>query len=168
MFIILLLIYLTFAMGYPRALREWYLMIPIFLFFLFYFFIYPLVNQKGVHGYRNKLIAQDRISRRTPDPFDYIAKGLGRSTVIVLLLLLPLLFLPYFNGESFAENQEEYLVPSTHQNAVVLRIYGDNLICGELDRDGKKLNGNFFVLKVDDEPRPVLSVQTVGRLGIKH
>jgi hypothetical protein len=161
------LIYIAFAIDYPSARREWYLIIPIFIIFIFLSFIGPAITHRNIKGYRNRLIAQDEINAAT-NPINYIEKHLGRSIVIILLLLLPWIALPYFNGETDAAEQENFLVPSTHQSSVVLRIYGDNLICAELDPQGVKLTGRFFVISMDDEPKPYLSLQEIGRLTPKN
>ena len=115
-------------------------------------------------GYRNRLIAQDKANVAT-NPINYIERYIGRSLVIIVLLLLPWVLLPYFNGETDASEQQDFLVPSTYQNSVVLRIYGDNLICAELDPQGTKLTDRFFTMSMDDEPKPYLSLQEIGRLA---
>jgi uncharacterized membrane protein len=61
-----------------------------------------------------------------------------------------------------AENQKDFFVPSTSPNSVVLKIYGDNLICAPFN--GKTVEPSFFVLKVNDESRPVLELKRVGPL----
>ncbi len=157
------LIYIVFAIDYPAAWRAWYFIIPLFIALIFLLFISPLITQSKVEGYRNKLIAQDKIDVAT-NPINYIERYIGRSAVIILLLFLPLIALPYVNGESDATGQENFLVPSTYQSSVVLRIYGDNLICAELDPQGAKMTGRFFMISMDDEPRPYLQLQKVGRL----
>jgi len=158
------LIYIAFAIDYPSARREWYFIIPILIIFILLLFIGPAITHRTVKGYRNRLIAQDKINVAT-NPINYIERHIGRSTVIILLLLLPWIALPYFNGETDATEQENFLVPSTYQSSVVLRIYGDNLICAELDPQGDKLTGNFFMISMDDEPRPYLRLQEIGRLA---
>lgn len=164
MLMVLGFIFVAFAINYPRAWREYYFMVPFFACIIFLLFVSPLITQRKVQGYRNKLIAQDKIDTAT-NPLNYIERHIGRSAVIILLLLLPLIALPYFNGETNATEQESFLVPSTYQSSVVLRIYGDNLICAELDPQGGNLTGRFFMINMDDEPRPYLSLQKIGRLA---
>jgi hypothetical protein len=161
------LIYIALAIDYPRAWREWYFMVPLFIFFVLLFFVTPAITQREVRGYRNKLIAQDKRDAET-NPINYIERHIGRSAVIILLFLLPLIAFPYINGEANATEQENFLVPSTYQSSVVLRIYGDNLICAELDPQGGKLTGRLFMISMDDEPRPYLRLQKIGRLAPKN
>ena len=158
------LIYIAFAIDYPSARREWYLIIPIFVLFISLYFIAPAISHRSMKGYRNRLIAQDKANVAT-NPINYIERYIGRSLVIIVLLLLPWVLLPYFNGETDASEQQDFLVPSTYQNSVVLRIYGDNLICAELDPQGTKLTDRFFTMSMDDEPKPYLSLQEIGRLA---
>jgi hypothetical protein len=164
---IIVLIYIAFAIDYPIARREWYYIVPILIIFIFLLFISPAITHRNVKGYRKRLIAQDKINAAT-NPINYIERHIGRSTAIILLLLLPLIALPYLNGETDATEQENFLVPSTYQSSVVLRIYGDNLICAELDPQGSKLTGRLFMISMDDEPRPYLRLQKVGRLVPKN
>jgi hypothetical protein len=164
---IIAVIYIAFAIDYPSARREWYFIIPIFIIFIFLFFIGPAITHRNIKGYRNRLIAQDGIDAAT-NPINYIERHIGRSLAIMLLLLLPWIALPYFNGETDASEQQNFLVPSTYQNSVVLRIYGDNLICAELDPHGAMLTDRFFMISMDDEPKPYLSLQEIGRLAPKN
>jgi hypothetical protein len=164
MLLIIGIIYVAFAIDYPSARREWYFIIPILIIFIFLLFIAPAIGHTNTKGYRNRLIAQDKMNAAT-NPINYIERHLGRSVAIILLLLLPWILLPYFNGQTDATEQEYFLVPSTYQSSVVLRIYGDNLICAELDSQGGKLNGTFFMIGMDDEPKPYLSLRKIGRLA---
>jgi len=160
-----ILAYIGLAFGYYRAFQEWYLILPIFVYFTALFFIGPLWTQKSVTGgYIEKLAAQDKADRKTPYPLTLITKNAGGSTIGIVLFVSLLLLLSYFSGEDTATRQEYFLVPSTNENSVVLRIYGDELICTQLDNQSNKPNGNLFILKLDDEPRPILSSRKVGPL----
>jgi len=160
-----ILVYITIAFGYHRAFQEWYFMIPLFVYFMFFLFIGPLLTRRNTTGgYRNKLAAQDEADRETSYPLTLITKYGGWTTFGILFLVLLLLSLSYFSGEDTATRQEYFLVPSTNENSVVLRIYGDELICTQLDKQSNKPNGKLFILKLDDEPRPILSLQKVGPL----
>jgi len=135
------------------------------LYFIFLLFLGPLWTRRNVTGgYIKKLVAQDKADRQTPYPLTFITKHLRSTTIGILLFVLLLFSLPYFSGEDTATKQEYFLVPSTNANSVVLRIYGDELICTELDKQSNKPNGKFFILKLADEPRPTLSLQKVGPL----
>jgi hypothetical protein len=156
-------IYIAFAIDYPSARREWYLIIPIYFIFIFMFFIAPAIAFRRTKGYRRRLIVQDR-RNVAANPLNYIEKHVGRSVVIILLLLVPWILLPYSTGQTDAVEQTRFLVPSTYQNSVVLRIYGENLICADLDPHNHHLTGSFFMMRVSDEPKPHLSLRDIGHL----
>jgi formate hydrogenlyase subunit 3/multisubunit Na+/H+ antiporter MnhD subunit len=90
----------------------------------------------------------------------------GQKTTIALVLiaivLILLVWLPWYTGELQAKAQTRFWVPSTYPQSVVLRICGDRLICGGLDETG--LDGSFFVIRLDDEPKPVLTLNEIGHL----
>jgi len=162
-----LLSYFTFALGYQRAFQEWYIAIGLIVCFALVLFVAPLRTRKDVSGgYIARLAAQDEADRQTPDPLAFVTKRIGSATIGISVFLLALLLLSYLNGEDAATRQEYFLVPSTHKDAVVLRVYGDRLICTHLDERSNAPDGRLFVLRLDDEPRPVLSLQRVGTLVI--
>lgn len=163
--VFIVLSYITFALGYHRAFREWYFAIPLFVYFVLVLFVGPFWTRKNVTGgYIAKLAAQDEVDRQTPHPLTFITKHIGWATIGILFFVFVVLSLSYLSGEDTATRQEYFLVPSTNENSVVLRIYGDELICTQLDKQSNKPNGKLFILKLDDEPRPVLSLQKVGPL----
>lgn len=160
-----LLGYIAFALGYQRAFQEWYLAIVLLVYFALVLFVVPRWTRKDVTGgYIAKLAAQDEADRQAPDPLAFITKRIGWATIGILFFLAAVLLLSYLNGEDAATRQEYFLVPSTDKDSVVLRVYGDRLICTQLDERSNEPNGRLFVLKLDDEPRPVLSLQKVGPL----
>jgi hypothetical protein len=135
------------------------------VYFVLLLFVGPLWTRRNVTGgYIAKLAAQDEADRQTPYPLTFITRHVGWTTIGILFFVLLLLSLSYLSGENTATRQEYFLAPSTNENSVVLRIYGDELICTQLDKQSNKPNGKLFILKLDDEPRPVLSLQKVGPL----
>lgn len=161
----ILLSYIAFAFGYYRAFQEWYLAMPLLVYFALVLFVGPLWTRKNVTGgYIAKLAAQDEADRQAPHPLAFITKHIGWATIGILCFVLAVLLLSYLSGEDTATRQEYFLVPSTNTDAVVLRIYGDRLICTQLDEQSNEPDGRLFVLQLDDEPRPVLSLQKVGPL----
>ena len=89
------------------------------------------------------------------------------AAVLIVITVALGLYLSHESGQATAMSQKDFFVPSTNQNSVVLRIYGDNLICAPFDRGNKTVERSFFVLKVDDDPRPVLTLEKVGPLTSK-
>jgi hypothetical protein len=83
-------------------------------------------------------------------------------SVVISMLAIVVFWGVFTAGKEQALNQTDFLVPSTNPNSVVLRVYGDNLICAPFH--DKSVEPSFFVLKLDDEPRPHLELRNVGPL----
>ena len=83
-----------------------------------------------------------------------ITKYWPAFTVTILIILC---ILAYISGTMDASFQRTYLSPSTNPDSVVLRIYGDNVICATL-ADNTTIKRSYFVLKLN-EPDLVLSAR---------
>jgi hypothetical protein len=154
-----------FLILFPSLIDIWLIGVGFFVLFISIMFLMPLYTQRKIHGYINKLEAQDRITRETPMLLDYFVKSNTGATIFVIIIFV-ILFLGamFLGGYNMAKGQTDFLVPSTHQDSVVLRIYGDNLICAPLNIETKEVEKTFFVIKLDDEPRPQLNLVKLGPL----
>jgi len=90
----------------------------------------------------------------------------GRPVLSLALWgLFAVCLLAWVGGSTDVLFQREYLIPSTNPNSVVLRIYGDNIICAPLT-DDSIIERSFFVLKLD-EPNLTLHLREFpGRLRV--
>jgi hypothetical protein len=91
--------------------------------------------------------------------------------ILAILLLLAILPLAFLVGRGEAMSQQDFLVtftnPSMPPDTVVLRIYGDKMVCASFDFEKREVTKTFFVLKLDDEPRPKIYLAKVGPLKVK-
>ena len=114
------------------------------------------------------------------------SNSLFRSTNIaffILCIIISILLIAWI-GKKAASSQEEFLVrgaiPQSNQpEMVVLRIYGDNLICAEFDRQKRIVKTTFAVFKLANESRqgldakqnlistPLLRLEKVGPLKVE-
>ena len=83
-------------------------------------------------------------------------------TLIMILWLL--LVISNNAGDAAALKQEEFLVANTSPEMVVLRIYGDHLICAPFDRATKEAQRSYSVLNVADDPQLMVRLEKVGPL----
>lgn len=145
----------------------WFDMLLVFLIpvsvFVFFDFLYPLIKWKDIKGYRNKLKRDDEFDISKNTLLDSLMERIGLSIVVIIAFIGVLLIASYFNGSDTAQRQEEFFIPSTNQQLVVLRIYGDNLICAPLDREAKEIERNFFILEMSDI---ALKPEKVGPLTV--
>lgn len=140
----------------------------IFICLNLFWFVFPLILQWGKGSYIEKLQAQRKIDTEAPMKIlDYFISLLGPRTLMAIIAVVFLLLLSYLAGEAKALKQDEFLVPSTHPQTVVLRIYGENMICVPFDREEKEIQKSFFIIGMTDEPRPMLQLQRIGPLRVK-
>ena len=67
-----------------------------------------------------------------------------------------------------ARTKERFFVPSTAPDTVVLRIYGNRLICAPVDRTTKQIARAIQVLRLGDDPKMVLRSERIGPLRLKE
>lgn len=67
-------------------------------------------------------------------------------------------------GSDEAHRKIDFLVPSVKLEVVVLRIYGDRLICARLDRARKQVEQSFYVLQTTGAPDRQLRLEAIGPL----
>jgi hypothetical protein len=154
-----------FLVFFPSLTDIWLLIAGFFVLMIAIMFVVPLYTQRKIHGYINKLEAQDRTTRETPMLLDHLVKS-NTGAIIFVVIIFVILFLGgmFLNGYNMARGQTDFLVPSTHQDSIVLRIYGNNLICAPLNGKTKEVEKSFFIIKLDDEPRPQLNLMKLGPL----
>lgn len=126
-------------------------------------FLLPLSDPgaRKIKGYRNQLEAYDDPSRKRELPF---LKLLDLRTIVIFFLFLGAYGGAYLDGRAQALNQEEFLVPSTYPDSIVLRIYGDDMICAPLDPRSKVVEQTYFMLKASDSPKPTFTLTHTGRV----
>jgi len=134
--------------------------------FAFLDFVWPLLTQRGKRTYREKLEAADEIDRNTKTLFDMAISFLGVRTFLLLLLVGVLSAFAYSHGQYSAQHKVNYLTFQMDDGgeAVVLREYHDRLICAPFDRDGRCLEGGFFILETAGNYPLLLTLAEIGPL----
>jgi hypothetical protein len=109
----------------------------------------------------------ENADRKTTSFADLITKRLGPESGQFILFLI--IGTGLAQGASYGQalNQSEYLVTNTSPELVVVRIYGDNIICAPLDRATNEVQSTFTIRKVADDPKLTLTVETLGPLHRK-
>jgi len=150
------------------ARGVWLLLVPFLLIVIFIEFGFPLITHRKEASYREKLIAQERSDREIRFPvFDLFVRFAGRGGSYVFLGLMIIATICHARGRSSALNKDEFLVTTTSEEMVVLRIYDDKLICAPFERATREIKRSFVVLKVGEDPNLVLNLETVGPLHPK-
>jgi hypothetical protein len=63
--------------------------------------------------------------------------------------------------------EKEFLVLASSPDTVVLRIYGDNIICAPFNRSAKEMQRSFIIHKVGETPPLELRLEKIGPLVLK-
>jgi hypothetical protein len=82
--------------------------------------------------------------------------------LVALLILFP--SASWLEGLDRAQGLTSFLVTPRSPEMVVLRTYGDEMICAPFDRDTREVYQSFVVLKVGDDPNLMLHYEEVGPL----
>jgi len=86
--------------------------------------------------------------------------------LLVIAVFLFGIYIASNAGRSEAIKQEEYLVTNTTPELVVLRMYGDNLVCVPFDRTTGEIEESFSVIKNTGETGLALRLEKLGRLHL--
>lgn len=164
------LILLSLMLLYGRALwRSWAWPVAIYVFFVSLEFGLPLLTQRDKKSYREKLLAQEAIEGRIDSLPSRLFRLLGPRTYWVFVGVVFAIFLLHSAGSAQARRQQEFLVVRSTPECVVLRIYGDRLICAPFNRATGEVEPIFSVIEYVHsayEPRLQISLERVGPLSI--
>jgi hypothetical protein len=128
---------------------------PIYLMFLE--FVGPLRTQKEIPGYTEKLAAQQERDAM-------LIKSIPTFVLNMLLVVAILVLCSGFEGRKAALTKEVFMVPSINTHSVVLKVYGDKLICAPFDRESGRVEKSFFFIELGRDSNLMLVPQKVGPL----
>lgn len=161
------IVLLFFVFFWGKEWKEYATAIIIFAIIIFLEFLWPLVTCRERKTYSEKLAGQEEIERRLDPTYrrfsDYIAIKFGRHNVLIFLLLALFLCLIYEVGLIKAK-QREFFWQIEGDRKIVIRIYGDNLICADFDAEKHILDNLFNIVKITQEKKISLKMIKVGRL----
>jgi len=87
-----------------------------------------------------------------------------KSNIIIIALLILFSIISTAIGIVQAVTKEEYNVVNTSPEMVVLRIYGDNIICAPFNRISKKIYKDYVVKNINDF-NLVMTLEKIGPLS---
>ena len=125
----------------------------IFLPIMLIYYLLPIFRHKQIKGYMNKLKSSEELESRHAQTSRHLLWPKFGTKSILHFIILSLMFpIAYGAGWSNAANQEYFLVLERHKKEVVLRIYGETMICKPMDSE----MGIFWALE------PVFIIRKVG------
>lgn len=156
-----------FAFGGMRALPFFI----VFLVFGFSEFIVPLITQRDKKDYESKLQAYDDADWKFREERGALSvrliKLFGYKNIIFIFNLLVCVFLTQTIGEIAASRKIMFFVMPNNPQKVVVRIYGDNLICAPFDKETKTIKRDISIYKLTDPEARNLKFEILGPLKVE-
>lgn len=162
-------LFLLFIGVNPKAWQESIWLLCLLAFLALGEFGLPLLTQRDKKSYREKLLGQEAVEARVTDLFHVFGRRFGTLPMTIAVVMIMAILLSNIAGRSQAKRQEEFLVLASSPETVVLRVYGDDLVCAQFDRATKEIQPNFFTIKrvsLPSEPRIQLNLEKVGPLRL--
>lgn len=85
---------------------------------------------------------------------------------LLAILLIVGIYFSYSLGKSQALRETSYLVVNTEPESVVLRIYGDKMLCSPVNKKTRELSNKLLIFKVSDNRNIVFSRENIGPLHV--
>lgn len=162
-FIFIFLLIQVYFFGF-QTLRDWYLVLIYVVVFSLLQLAFPLI-QSG-KTYVSKLEAQEKIDGEVVDAYALIQNKFGKDSLLVIIAFILGMYIALSAGRAEAINQKDFLVTNSTPELVVLRIYGDNLICVPFDRITGEIEQNFSVIKNTGDISLALKLEELGQLHL--
>lgn len=156
---------LGFAL-YPYLATDlswWWLGGPIVLLIVGWF-VSPLLTQRTVQGYENKLVEQTQLEAGSQDIYGTFLDRFDRATNITLMFIVAMMFFAYGDGRRSAIEQEEYNLVEGESNMTLLRIYGEVAVLTTFNPKTHHLSGLVRFTKIPDGKGIEIRRAFVGRL----
>jgi hypothetical protein len=154
-----------FAM-YPYLTTDvsWWWFLVIIGILMFSWFLWPLITQRGVVGYENKIAEQARIESGNNDIYGLLLGRFDKASLITLIFVVAIMVFAYGDGRRSAIEQEEFNVVDGEGNFIVLRIYGDIVVSAAFDPKTRQLGGLITVTKLSEGKGIGVRRNNLGRL----
>ena len=148
----------------PVLNYSWFI---IFLVLLYY--ILPIFQYRKEKGYIDKIKASSNAEAAVfgRSLVDKMHRKFGYFRVVSLLTIL--FFVPAlsFNaGLSAAKGRSSFLVFHEESEYVVLKIYGEIMVCAQFKRTEREIVQRFVLRKIGETPRSWLSLERIGPLKV--
>ncbi|HUU41662.1 MAG TPA: hypothetical protein VMW42_12030 [Desulfatiglandales bacterium] len=162
----ILILFLANLLLFGALWKKWIFSLIFLIVMTSVVFFLPLITQRSKESYLEKIKA-DAESYEPEDLYGLLAKHLGRSYFYYLFCFFMFFLIVYSAGQAKAMKEKEFLVLASSPDTVVLRIYGDNIICSPFNRGTKEVQRSFIIHKVGETPPLELRLEKIGPLVLK-
>jgi hypothetical protein len=142
----------------------WLILLGILCFFGFFEFIFPLITQRRVAGYENKLLAQDKIDDAQKTLLDRVGNRYGYKGMGLVLAVVVLLSFAHSVGYANAKEQEDFFVVADAPDYVVAAIDDDMIILVAYDAAKMTLKRAYTIRRLASEHVWQLEKKHIGKL----
>lgn len=134
-------------------------------------FVIPIFTQRGKGKYAEKIAAHHRQClaehRKWLERNRTLRDFLSNYPPFLVLLVAAVLFVPAIVGFGNAYSQKDFLVIQDAADTVVLRIYGENMICAFYDKTTRTVLPKLVVHKLTGSTSKVMQWQRIGPLKVQ-
>jgi hypothetical protein len=149
----------------PSNWLYWIGFLILFVYILYLQLIFPLITQRS-KTYTSKLEGQEKTEQQFADSFVILRNRFGKDSVIIVMVFMIGLSISVSAGMGEAIQQKNFLVTNTTPELVILRIYGDNLICVPFDKNTGEYEPSFSIIKNTGETGLILRLENLGQLHL--
>jgi len=162
-----------YSIGY-FIISGWSAAIPfIILIFILGFssFIAPLITESDKKDYESKLQAFDKSDWEFREDRGVLSvrliRMIGHRNIMLIINLFICFGLTQTLGGVLASRQIRFFVIPSKPEKVILKIYGENLICAEFNRKTKNLKSEISIYKSVDPQVQNLKFEILGPLKVQ-
>ena len=162
----ILILFLASLILFGSLWKKWIIPLIFLIVFISVAFFLPLITQRSKGSYLEKIKA-DAGSTEPEDLYGSLERHLGWKYFYYLFCFFIFFLIVYSAGQAKAMKEKEFLVLASSPDTVVLRIYGDNIICAPFNRSAKEVQRSFIIHKVGETPPLELRLEKIGPLVLK-
>ena len=146
------------------SIRGWLSLVGVLCFLGFFEFVWPLITQPQVAGYKNKLLAQDNFDAAQNTFWDRIGNRYGYKGVGLVVAVLVLIFVAHSVGYSNAKEQEDFFVLADAPGYVVAAMDDDVILLVAYDPATMTLKRAYTIRRLASEHVWQLEKKHIGKL----
>ena len=147
--------------------RTWPVLI-IFVLIAFIEFVFPVFNQKGKKDYSEKIQAdwdKEWELRQIKNTLSWqLVSRFGHKTISTVINVIIFALFLHSAGEVAASKQISFFTIPSAADKVILKIYGDKLVCAQVDRTTKIIKKEVFLYLMADSDVKSFKLEDIGPL----
>lgn len=116
----------------------------------FFAFVVPLITQRKVAGYENKLEAQARDQNKEGSPGNALIARIGTAPLLFIAMVCGASIFSFLLGQENAKKRTDYFALKSDQTKLVISQYDNLMIIGTIDPKSSQLTGEITAIKLGD------------------